>query len=203
MESNAAPQAIIVTAVVVGCGSLLYFAFWLAKIIWPDKSKWVGCVLDSIEPFEGEEATKWITYRPQQIGDSFILDIQKKPNKAIQTLLKVAAKIFKNIWYWNYGKARVIDQIQFMRGDYSAAAYPIRWATTIQRQEGILPDWERREQTASSFGENILIKLDRPEKVTHIAIEILEPRPNQHWAVGEIKIREVRLFGKYWRVNIK
>lgn len=49
----------------------------------------------------------------------------------------------------------------------------------------------------SSFGENIIINLQCPEKVTVIAIEIIEPQLNQHWAVGSIRIREVRLLGRF------
>jgi hypothetical protein len=44
--------------------------------------------------------------------------------------------------------------------------------------------------------------LEHPAKVTLIAIQILEPRMNEHWAVGDIKIREVRLFGKFWKVEV-
>ena len=173
------------------------------KWLWPGKEDWKGWLLDSKQPLRGKEANNWRTNRPQQAGDSFLPEIQKAPNRFIIALLTIAAKIFKKIRPWEIGRARVIDRIQFMRGDYSAAEYPIRWAVTMSGLRGILPSWDRGEQAESSFGENIIINLEHPEMVAHIVVEIIEPHPNKHWATEEIRIREAKLFGRFWRTDIR
>lgn len=68
-----------------------------------------------------------------------------------------------------------------------------------------MPNWDGVVQNEADvgFGHNILINLESPIKITFIAIEILEPRSDKHWATGDIRIREARLFSKYWKVNIK
>jgi len=196
MDSEISLQAIVVTAVILAYAVLLYVFMWADRKLWPDRSGWVGNLSTSVEPLKGKEAAEWIFNRPQQVGDSFVLSIQKTPFKAVQ-------KLCRSLGYWDYGRARVIDRIQFRSGDYSAGAYPIRWAVTIQGLKEILPDWDKREQTAESFGDNIIIKFNHPEKVTHIVVEILEPRLNQYWAVGDIEIREVRWFKYFGRAIIK
>jgi hypothetical protein len=174
---------------------------------WPGKESWKGYLLNAL-PRKGKESDNWKFDRPQQVRDYFLLDIQKAPNDFVNSTLKVIAKIVNKVkpWCikpWEIGKARVIDRIQFMQGDYPPDAYPKKYAVTLQGLHGILPDWERREQIEKSFGENIIIELKRPEKILMIVVEIIEPRLNQFWAVGEIRIREVRLFGKFWKVKIK
>jgi hypothetical protein len=190
--------------------------YWIVKVIfkwlWPGKDNWVGILQNSPDPLIGKSATYWRTERYQQIKDTFLLRIEKDRNQYIFNIfhwLQKFQEIFlrncpkcKRFCFLDLGRGRVIDQIKFMRGYYSAMAYPIKWAVLIHGQNAILPDWEWREQTDSNPGHNIIINLEHPAKVTLIAIQILEPRMNEHWAVGDIKIREVRLFGKFWKVEV-
>jgi len=166
-------SALAILGLIYGVGRQVF------KWLWPNRDKWVGVLLNSPVPLKGNKTTDWRTDRPQQIGDSFVLDIRKSS-----------------------GKGRVIDRIWFMKGSYSAAAHPKRWAVTLQGENTILPNWNRQEQRDLEFGHNILINLQNPAKITFIAVEILEPRLGEHWAVGDIRIREIRLFGKFWKVNI-
>lgn len=175
---------------------------------WPKQQTWKGNLLESPDWLEGIAATKWRTDRLQEVNDTFHLIIEKPRSRLIDAVLYTARRVSKRIQPWNIGKARLIDRIQFMKGDYSAEAYPIRYAVTIQGLHHILPCWNRRalpdENSAASVrGSNIVIDLKHPEKVTDIMIEILEPRRGNYWAVGEIRIREVRLFGGFWRVDIQ
>jgi len=155
---------------------------FLYMTLWPSRAKWKGILLNSLPPLIGQSSTNWRTGRPQQIGDSFLLDM---------------------------GKERLIDKIEFRRGDWSAIEYPICWAVTLQGKNIILPNWERRQYREVAFGRNINIELERPERVRMIAIEIVEPRPNSHWAVGNIGIREIRLrltllhFELSWKAYIR
>ena len=91
-----------------------------------------------------------------------------------------------------------------MQGRYPAGAYPIRYAVTIEGAGGIYEDWNEREFSENSFdGQGIVIKFAHPIKVRLFIIKIIEPRPNTYWGVDEIRVREIRLFGRFWRTNIK
>jgi hypothetical protein len=148
---------------------------FMYMFLWPSKANWKGFLLNSPRPLVGQSSINWRTERPQQIGDSFLLDM---------------------------GRERLIDKIQFQRGDWSAVEYPICWAVTLQGKNMILPNWERRQYRETAFGRNINIEFERPERVRMVAIEIVEPRPNSHWAVGNIKIREIRLRLKLFRLEL-
>jgi len=174
----------------------------MIKWLWPGQEEWKGWLLNSPRPLKGKNATDWTTDRIQQIGDTFYLDIEKRPDRFILALLNITSKVFKKLRPWNYGKARVIDLIKFRRGDHSAAETPRRYAVTIQGETSILPGWEEKEQIQPSFGHFPTIHLERPEKVVGIAIKIIEPSLGVPWSVGEIRIREVRLFRKCWRTDI-
>lgn len=190
---------------IVIIGLLLVLWFWPIHFIWPGKESWKGELL-GIRPFRyGKDADNWITDRPQQVGDSFLLVIEKAPNIFVTALKKLTFKVLKRTWILDIGKARVIDHIQFMRNEnYPVVGFPIKYAVTIQGLHSIYPEWDRRELTESSPVSNIIINLGHPTKVTCIVIEIIEPRPNHHWTTGEIRIHEIRVrLSLSWGVNIK
>lgn len=199
MESDASLQAIIITVIVLACAILMYFALLLNKMIWPDRGDWRASLTYFPDYLEGKQATKWRTGKQQQVGDSFTLDIRKRPNKAIYIILKAASMIFKRIRYWNYGKVRVIDKVIFMHGK-DALDYPVRWRVILSGLSGILKEFEKAD---SGPRNHMSFTLEHPEKITFITIEIIEPRPNQYWSIRDIEIHEVRFFGKYWRRVIK
>lgn len=185
-------------------GLLLALWFWPIHFIWPGKESWKGSLLETPPYRYGKNADNWRTNRPQQVGDSFLLVIEKAPNIFVTAFKRLAFKIFKKAWILDVGRARLIDRIQFMRGDWSVAECPKRYAVTIQGLHRILPNWNRREMPEIEPGHNINIEFEHPERVTHIIIAIIEPRPKKHWAVGEIRIHEVRIrLSLSWGVNIR
>lgn len=187
--------------IIVSSSFAVVIGLWIfiSRLLWPDRTHWRADLLNSTDYLEGKEATKWRTHRQQETGDTFVLDIRKSPNKIIYYILKATSKVFKKIRYWDYGKARVIDKVVFMHGKDSPD-YPKKWRVILNGASGILKEWE---QECSGLRHNISFTIDTPEPVYLIVVEIIEPRPNYHWSVSDIKIREVRLFGKYWRMNIK
>jgi len=148
--------------------------------LWPSRDTWRATLLDSSELLIGKEATRWRTTRTQQARDSFVLDI-RKPN----------------------GKGRLMDKVWFKRGGYSANDTPVKVVAILQGERAVLPDWNRQDVTPKP-GHDIVINLKHPEKITFIAIEIVEPRPNAHWAIEDILIREIKLRLKLnFEVSIK
>lgn len=190
----------MITVIVFGSLAVV-LGLWilLSGLLWPNRSSWRADLLNATDYLEGKEATKWRTDRQQQAGDSFVLDIRKRPNKAIYIILKAASMIFKRIRYWNYGKVRLIDKVIFMHGK-DALDYPKKWKVILSGASGILQEWEQND---SGPRHNISFPINPPELVDFIVVEIIEPRPRHHWSVSDIRIREVRLFGKYWKVDIK
>lgn len=152
---------------------------WPMQKSWPNLQSWVATLNDSPIPIRGKEAISWRTEKLQEVGGSFVLDIRKVK-----------------------GKARLIDRIRFTQSGYSASEIPEQVAVTIQGENAIYLEYDRR-LIDLEFGHNIDITFQSPLKVKAIALEITKPRTNTYWAVGDIRIREVRLFGRLWKVDIR
>lgn len=154
----------------------LFYGGWrlMYKWLWLNREKWSASLLDSPIPLKGKETTNWRTDRPIQIRDTFVLDI-RKPN----------------------GKGRIIDKIEFRRGAYSSAEHPKQVKVTVEPGNVVYDELDVQP------GHNVVVNFGQPKKVTFIAVEVTDIYPNRHWAVGDIKLREIRLFGKFWTVNIE
>ena len=139
--------------------------------LFPNGDAWKGYLLGERLPRKGQAAIEWETNRFQQKGDTFLLSIRKTPNALIVDILEflqkyiykhINEKIANRIKWWNYGKARVIDRIQFMKGDYSADEYPLKWLVPVSDNHGYVSGWKDKEFTEQQFGYNIIIEITPP-----------------------------------------
>lgn len=98
-------------------------------------------------------------------------------------------------------KVRIIDRIKVIQGQAGQFNKPKKWRLTIVEKD--CKNWHEYE--GYDF---IEVTLGTPLKVIGLSFVIIEPRlPNdrpkaQTWAFEDIKIREVRLFGRYWRKEV-
>lgn len=152
----------------------------IVRFFWPGKQDWERRTPYDEIATRGTDVDSWRTPENQKKDDYFMLHIAKKN-----------------------GKERVVSEIQFMQGRYPAPAYPLKYAVTVSNKRGIYEDWNGHELFEKTFGEGILIKFDRPIKVHHFFVSIKEPRPGYYWGIDEIRIQEVRLFGRLWKHTIQ
>lgn len=155
-------------------GRQMYRYLWPGMQSWQLESSYLETNIS--KSFKGE----WNSVHPQKKGDEFGLTIRKKK-----------------------GHARLIDHIRFMQGKFRYN-YPLEWAITLSDEKGIITECDMEKGTGF-----VELTLDKPRLVSRIAVVIVEPRtssdvpPADFWAFDEIKIREVRLFGRWWRKEIQ
>jgi len=148
--------------------------------LWPHREGWsADCneLTNALEPnkaWQGGSATKWTHQKPMEIGDYFMLDICKP---------------------------RIISRIRL---DTEEPRRPTKYNLSIKANK--YSNWE-------DIGEfsTLDVKLTKPKKITKIKWTITEPSafkwPDNNkpvaWAIFDIWLTEVRLFGKWWHKVIE
>jgi hypothetical protein len=195
----------------VGLGFLVLIFplfFLLSKKFWCGKEDWMLSFSSHIPsedtiPQEGIKCDDWRSSGLQKPGDCLCLSIRKPSTGFRRFIFSIAPSVLRK--YLNINGERVIDEIQFMQNarKYGASSYPLKYRVTIDGKGGILPEWNRRELSGEDLSNGILIKLEHPTAVSLFTIEIITPRPTEHWCVSEIRIREILFFGRWGKKLIR
>ena len=157
-------------AVVLGGLTVLVIAVYIIyNYIWPDFSSWTAECRFFEDVRYGKDAIRWTSPREQQADDLLSLDIGKRRVR---------------------GRGRLLKKITLLQGTGHALDYPKRWKVTLANEEGTLPGFEGKQEEDSLTGSGIVITLDPPQKVTHIMVTILEPRPGYKWAMSDMELEE-------------
>jgi hypothetical protein len=146
--------------------------------LWPHRQGWSAdcnktpeARLDPNNAWSGGKANRWSQMRPQRENDFYYLHI---------------------------GKQRVISRIKLCTEE---VRYPRKYSLSIRESDD--KHWELLGEY-----DNLDVTLERPRKIIAIKWSITEPRlepwyddPNRSpaWAIYDIELTEVRLFGKWWR----
>jgi hypothetical protein len=148
--------------------------------LWPKREGWsADCneKRDAIDPndaWKGGSATKWSHQKPQLVGDYFILDIFK---------------------------SRVINRITLTT---EGPRHPLEYMLSVK---------SKRTENWDDLGKyNTLdVKLPKSKKIVAIKWTITSPNterwPDNNrliaWAIFDIRLTEVRLFGRWWHKIIE
>ncbi|MGA9048725.1 MAG: hypothetical protein WB588_07025 [Dehalococcoidia bacterium] len=155
--------------VLVGVVATLLTVFWfLQDRLWPSCSEWELTASFLEETRRGKETLFWVSPDEQKENDYFCLDMRKRRE---------------------YGRDRVFQEITFLQGTGHTLDYPKEWKVTIDSEHGPVCEFNTIEEYA---GRGITIKFDKPCKVSFICVTCVKPRAGHRWAMGNIRIREVR-----------
>lgn len=161
------------------------FGRWPMHKLWPGRKGWGAECIPPESPrerdsertkpnraWQGSPAERWCLMRKMRNGDYYQLHI---------------------------GKPRVISRIHFDTQDLMRC--PLKYKLQIKERDG--QDWE----DIGEYECPIDIPFDKPRKLVAIQIIITEPRleplnvygQSPAWSIYDIRLTEVRLFGKWWK----
>lgn len=169
---------------VLGVGGYIVCAYiWLSRKLWPGRTQWVASFRHGSSWVTSEALQKtlaidyrlgWTSTEPQAKGDAYKLDL---------------------------GKDRVIDGVEFYYlhgwGDY-----PAKWHLLLLNKWGALA-----ERPIEGGEAEPVVKGFPPRLVRAIELRIIRPRVRSdgsipRWRIEDVRLREVRLWRRWWRREI-
>ena len=151
---------------------------WMYRWLWPSWKDWRGSLSLSRDELRGENATRWKFHSPQEIGQSFRLDIRKHKGKG-------------------RGKARLIKQVRFLQGGEHQWDCPSEYKMIVEGRSTILGEFDGRAgkpwngECYKGISEDFEPLL--AEVITVIITTTSEHPEAECWATNDISIMEVRI----------
>jgi hypothetical protein len=152
------------------------------KKLWPNRENWKGNCMP-LEPTD------------KHYGDDRLIP-SRAWGQGNGRWCQMRAMRVGDYFHLDMNKARVISRIVFD----CQTGFPLRSKLELRKDKD--SDFEVVREILGKID----VKLDRPQKFTELRITILEPKtidgPTPAWSIYDIRLVEVRLFGKFWNSNI-
>lgn len=166
------PLSLIVMSEILALGIVMVY---LGGTIWTGRGEWtIESSYKESEPF-GVFKSHWISNGIQRKGENIVITLDK---------------------------GRIISHIQFINGIKHRWAYPQKWEVSLTDKMGnLIPEWEGIQMSEPNFGKGIDIELVKPQLLRHIAITIVDPKPEgnnspthaKYWGFDDLRLTEVRI----------